>query len=117
MGFLRRKRDEPGAVPEWAAFFTPDEYKAFLDVVRAELGKGGEQYTIGDGFVRVAGSDGELGLSNLAQLAHATERSAWPSSFEPSQTFVPRAGETSTPSVATSRRSSRCCASGFSRTN
>ena len=54
MGFLRRKREEPTAVPDWAALFTPDEYKAFLDVVKAELGKGGEQYTMGDGFVRVA---------------------------------------------------------------
>ena len=78
MGFLRRKREEPADVPDWAAFFSPDEYKAFLDVVKAELGKGGEQYTIGDGFVRVAGSDGELGLSNLAQVAHVTERKEWP---------------------------------------
>ncbi len=78
MGFLRRKREEPRAVPDWAAFFTPDEYKAFLDVVKAELDKGGEPYTIGDGFVRVAGSDGELGLSNLAQVAHVTERNEWP---------------------------------------
>ncbi len=78
MGFLRRKRAEPAAVPEWATFFSADEYNAFLDVVKTELGKGGAQYTIGDGFVRVTWSAGELGLSNLAQLAHVTERSAWP---------------------------------------
>ena len=78
MGFLRRLRGDEPAVPEWAAFFTPDEYTAFLDVVRAELDKGGAQYTIDDGFVRMAGSDGEFGLSNLAQLAHVSERSEWP---------------------------------------
>ena len=78
MGFLRRLRGDAPAVPEWAAFFTPDDYNAFLDVVRAELDEGGARYTIGDGFVRVEGSEGELGLSNLAQLAHVTERSEWP---------------------------------------
>jgi hypothetical protein len=78
MGFLRRLRGDQSEVPEWAAFFTTDEYKAFLDVVRAELDKDGAQYTIGDGFVRLTGSEGELGLSNLAQLAHVTERNDWP---------------------------------------
>ena len=78
MGFMRRLRGDASAVPEWAAFFTPDEYTAFLDVVKAELDKGGARYTIGDGFVRVEGSEGELGLSNLAQLAHVTEPNDWP---------------------------------------
>ena len=105
MGFLRRKREEPTAVPDWAAFFTPDEYKAFLEVVMAELGKGGAQYTLGDGFVRVAGSDGELGLSNLAQVAHVTERNEWPQLVFESHFANLRAstGRPSTPSVATSR--------------
>jgi hypothetical protein len=75
MGFLR---GEPPAVPEWAAFFTPDEYKAFLDVVRAELDKGGAQYTIEDGLIRISGTEESFGLSNLAQLAHLTERNEWP---------------------------------------
>src|SRR5712672_332133 len=78
MGFLRRKRGEPAVVPDWAAFFSADEYQAFLDVVGAELDKGGAEFTIGDGFVRMAGSGGEFGLANLAQLAHVTGRDEWP---------------------------------------
>ena len=78
MGFLRRLRGEPPPVPEWASFFTADEYNAFLDVVRAELDKNGAQYTIDDALVRISGTDEQFGLSNLAQLAHATERSDWP---------------------------------------
>jgi hypothetical protein len=83
MGFLRRLRGEPPAKPDRPAFFTADEYRAFLDVVRAELDRTGASYTIGDGLVRLAGPDDvpteeAFGLSNLAQLAHATPRSEWP---------------------------------------
>jgi hypothetical protein len=78
MGFLRRLRGEPPPVPEWAAFFTADEYTAFLDIVRADLDRNGVQYAVGDGFIQVTGTEQQLGLSNLAQLAHATDRSDWP---------------------------------------
>jgi hypothetical protein len=78
MGFLRRLRGEPAAVPAWASFFTPDDYASFLDVVRADLDRSGAQYTIDDGTVRISGTDEAFGLSNLAQLAHLTERNEWP---------------------------------------
>lgn len=78
MGFLRRLRGEQPAAPEWASFFTADEYNAFLDVVKADLDRSGAQYTIDDGLVRISGTEEAFGLSNLAQLAHVTERNEWP---------------------------------------
>jgi hypothetical protein len=78
VGFLRRLRGEQPAVPDWASFFTADEYTAFLDVVKADLDRSGAQYSIDDGLVRISGSEEAFGLSNLAQLAHVTERNEWP---------------------------------------
>ena len=78
MGFLRRLRGESPQVPDWAPFFTADEYAAFLDVVRADLDRNGAQYTIDDGLVRITGTDQQFGLSNLAQLANARDRRDWP---------------------------------------
>jgi hypothetical protein len=78
MGFLRRLRGEPPPVPEWASFFTADEYAALVDVVRADLDRRGDSYTMGDGFVQLAGSDSSFGLSNLAQLCHTMDPAEWP---------------------------------------
>ena len=75
MGFLRRFRGED--VPEWGDFFSPGEYRAFLDLVRSDFRRRGSTVEIGDGVVRVDGSDDQYGITNLAQLCHANGRADW----------------------------------------
>lgn len=71
MPLFRRRR---APAPEWAAFFSPDEYAAFVDAVRAELDRRGFRYELGDGVVNVSEPEEErLGLANLAQACHADE--------------------------------------------
>jgi hypothetical protein len=77
MGFLRRLRGGEPA-PDWASFFTPDAYRAFIDVVRADLDRRGATYEIGDGIVRMTGTPGELGLVNLAQVCNTVSQNDWP---------------------------------------
>lgn len=81
MGFLKRVFGGGEPVPGWASFFSPAEYREFLDAVAADLRRRGLRFEMGDGVVRVdAGGEGpsEFGLSNLSQLCHATERVGWP---------------------------------------
>lgn len=81
MGFLKRVFGGGELVPEWASFFSPAEYREFLDGVAADLRRRGLRFEMGDGVVRVdAGGEGpsEFGLSNLSQLCHGTERVGWP---------------------------------------
>jgi hypothetical protein len=82
MGFLRRVLgggDQP--VPEWAAFFSPGEYRAFMDAVDGDLRRRGFRVEYGDGVALAArGDDAEpqqFGLSNLAQVCHAEGRDDW----------------------------------------
>lgn len=76
-----RSADEPaGGVPEWAPYFTPATYRAFLEQVDAALHERGIAFRRGDGYVE---ADTELGprtwgLANLAQLCNATSRENWP---------------------------------------
>lgn len=78
MGFLRRLRGSAEPVPEWASFFSGEEYQAFIAVVRADLDRRGDAYEIDDGLVRVAGRSDTYGLSNLAQVCNASDRDDWP---------------------------------------
>ena len=83
MGFLRRVfgGGDEGSVPDWASFFTPAEYRAFLDAVTADLRRRGLSVELGDGVAYVPSPDGgepqQFGLSNLAQMCHADEQDAW----------------------------------------
>ena len=78
MGFLRRGGRKGEPVPDWASYFTEDEYNAFLKVLKADLDRRGLPHSIGDGFVRITGSGNTYGLTNLAQLCHSTDRQEWP---------------------------------------
>lgn len=80
MGFLRRligRAEEP--VPGWAPFFTPAEYRAFLEAVAADLGRRDVPFRFRDGVVEVEmrGGANQLGLTNLAQVCHAAGREEW----------------------------------------
>jgi hypothetical protein len=71
-------------VPEWARFFGPDEYRAFLEELAQELGRRSLRFDLGDGTVNLAPPGGEpadYGLLNLAQTCHATPRTDWPSTI------------------------------------
>ncbi|MBV8880801.1 MAG: hypothetical protein JO332_12595 [Planctomycetaceae bacterium] len=67
-------------VPEWARFFTPEEYRAFVEELSLELGRRSLRFELGDGTVTVTPPSGEpadYGLLNLAQTCHATPRVEW----------------------------------------
>jgi hypothetical protein len=71
-------------VPEWAKFFSPEDYRSFLVAVDAELRRRELPFDFGDGTVRVGPSGGETadyGLLNLAQTCHATAPAEWPSTI------------------------------------
>ena len=71
-------------VPDWAKFFAPAEYLAFLEALSLELDCRGLRFELGDGTVHVAppgGEESDYGLLNLAQTCHATSRTEWPSTI------------------------------------
>lgn len=72
-------------VPDWAKFFAPDEYRAFLGAVDGEMRRRQIPFEFGDGTVLVTPPGGEkadYGLLNLAQTCHATPRSDWASTIQ-----------------------------------
>lgn len=67
-------------VPDWAKFFAPEDYRAFLEALSLELDRRGVRFELGDGTVHVAppgGEESDYGLLNLAQTCHATARAEW----------------------------------------
>lgn len=79
MGFLRRVLSGGEPVPEWAPFFSGDEYRAFISAVEADLRRRGHQFRLRDGYVELEGDAGgqQLGLANLAQLCNTVDRDQW----------------------------------------
>jgi hypothetical protein len=67
-------------VPEWARFFAPGAYQAFLNAVANDLGRRGDMVEIDDGVARVtiAHDRHQFGLQNLAQVCNQSETDAWP---------------------------------------
>ena len=71
-------------VPDWAKFFAPEDYRAFLEAVDAELRRRQIPFEFGDGTIHVSPPDEEgadYGLLNLAQTCHAAGRSEWPTTI------------------------------------
>ncbi|NDV94313.1 hypothetical protein D0T84_05190 [Dysgonomonas sp. 521] len=69
--FKKNKEDSSIEVPEWASFFTSDEYSVFIKAVRSYFDKLNLRYTIDDGVVIVDKENdlgfNKLGLQNLSQ--------------------------------------------------
>lgn len=66
---------DPSARPAWARFMSADEWQAFARALAGELDRRGTPYRVDDGVLwgRWGGEDDEaLGLTNLAQLCHAS---------------------------------------------
>ena len=65
--------------PEWATFFSGEEWAAFVATVHAELGRLGLQGEIDEhGTLTFPGEAGQYGLANLAQMCRDTVRDVWP---------------------------------------
>ncbi|MDL2284805.1 hypothetical protein LJC19_06665 [Oxalobacter sp. OttesenSCG-928-P03] len=68
--FFRKKEKKP-EIPEWASFFTQEEYTAFLAGVDQYFRDMAVTYTLEDGIIEVDPNEfrfSKLGLSNVAQL-------------------------------------------------
>lgn len=71
-------------VPDWAKFFAPEDYRAFLEAVDAEMRRRELPYEFGDGTVHVSppgAENADYGLLNLAQTCHAGDREDWESTI------------------------------------
>ena|ERR1051326_227387 len=67
---FQRKPDLP-PVPDWANFFTPEEYAHFLKAVDAYFKNKKLDYELDDGMVKLKTNEfgfGNLGLTNVAQI-------------------------------------------------
>ena len=67
-------------VPDWARFFGPSAYQAFLNTVANDLGRRGDMVEIDDGVARVTIAEDrhQFGLQNLAQVCNQSTAEAWP---------------------------------------
>jgi hypothetical protein len=67
-------------VPNWARFFDPSAYQAFLHTVANDLGRRGDMVEIDDGVARVTIADDrhQFGLQNLAQVCNQSTADSWP---------------------------------------
>jgi len=67
-------------VPDWARFFSPGEFRDFLEAVDLDLRRRGVRFELSEGTVRVTpprGEPADYGLLNLAQTCHAAGRAEW----------------------------------------
>ena len=65
------KRKNKPEVPEWASFFSPDEYSKFLKAIEKYFYQKNVTYTLGDGMINAGPNDfgfNILGLTNVAQV-------------------------------------------------
>jgi hypothetical protein len=80
MGFLKKLigGGEP-PVPDWSPFERGRDHAAFVDLALADLRRRGLSFTYDDGLVTLAEPEGDhqLGLSNLSQLCHGSDRADW----------------------------------------
>jgi hypothetical protein len=78
--FLSFGRKDYREVPEWANFFSQQEYTYFINTVETFFKQKGFEFTIEDGYVSVSDNDfglNKLGLVNLAQTCYQENRSRW----------------------------------------
>lgn len=81
--FLRPSQQKPPEPPEWAGFFSAEEYAAFLGLVETYFRERGLPAAVQDGSVVAGeGADGgpaglRFGLGNLAQMCRQRDRGEW----------------------------------------
>jgi hypothetical protein len=73
--------NKPPLPPAWANFFTPEQYRTFLEKVADHFSGRKRRFTLGDGVVYVEdgkpGGQHQLGLLNLAQMCARNETKDW----------------------------------------
>jgi hypothetical protein len=69
---FRRRRPDP---PQWAAFFSPDGWHDFAELVCYEAGRRRWEQDLGEGIVRAGAAP--MGLGNIAQLCSVSPREEW----------------------------------------
>ncbi|MBF6320784.1 hypothetical protein IU453_29000 [Nocardia cyriacigeorgica] len=73
-----------GSVPDWCAFFSPDEYRWFAGAVDSALGAfGADGQSVDAGYVSVAAGDPdpelhEVDITGLAELCRRSDIEDWP---------------------------------------
>lgn len=80
MSFFDRFFGPHAITPEWARFFTDEEFAAFMGALHAELSRRALPFEVGDGVVRLelpSHEGHQLGMQNLAQLCHREPRERW----------------------------------------
>jgi hypothetical protein len=78
--FLSFGKKDYKEVPEWANFFSQQEYTYFINLVETFFKQNGFEFTLTDGYVNVSANDfglNTLGLTNLAQTCYQANRSRW----------------------------------------
>lgn len=82
--FFKKNKDLP-TVPNWASFFTPEQYSAFIQGIDRYFKKRNLTYTLGDGMLSVSENDfgfGNLGLNNVAQVCRQNNSGNYDSIIE-----------------------------------
>lgn len=80
MGSFNRYFGSRDDVPEWAKFFEPKEYRAFMEAIEAEFKRRRVRARFDEGTVTLTppkGAPQQCGLLNLAQMCHQLPREEW----------------------------------------
>lgn len=72
--FKRRRLDSP---PEWASYFTVDEWASFSALVRAHAGRRRWVGDLAEGYVMQPFPEVVMALGTIARLCHAAPRADW----------------------------------------
>ena len=71
--------EKRAGAPEWASFFTAEQYAVFLECVHRHFAERNTRVSIDEGVLRLkAATEGAFGLLNLAQICRAAEEHDWP---------------------------------------
>ena len=77
MSFVKKLIGEHKPPPEWADFFSGEEYEAFLGLIHAYFQTQKTNISIQDGVLTVQEDGRQFGLQNLAQVCHMNDRKSW----------------------------------------
>ena len=77
MGFFRKLFGLGSTVPEWASFFSLEEYQRFNQLIEQHFVATQTKISLQDGIVVVVATKQKYGLQNLAQVCCQSEAESW----------------------------------------
>ncbi|MBI4752448.1 MAG: hypothetical protein HY774_28490 [Acidobacteria bacterium] len=77
MGFFRKLFGLGPKVPDWASFFSPEEYERFHQLVKEYFARAELKVSLNDGIAAVPSTKRQYGLQNLAQVCYQAEPEVW----------------------------------------